>query len=100
MKGNILQAQVVLIAGIAEIHVLEIDAAIGYIFQILFAIMQITALLQHFGNTLCAGTGHGQHDENHGEHHQAHEDLHDVGQHAHQFACGEACYRIAAGGND
>ena len=86
MKIYVLQGGFEAFAAVAEVYILEIDVAVGNLFDSRFSVGQIRLLFQHFHDTVRGSSGDHVHNEHEGYHHQGGKDLQRVNQHTGQFS--------------
>ena len=77
-----------LIFAVSKIYMVKFNRTILYLIYRVFRIVKSTLLIQHFCNTLCRRTCHGDHDKYHGHHHQTHKNLHGISKETHKFSSG------------
>ena len=81
MEADILQNPLGALGAVFEIHMVEINGAVGGVGVFIGPLAGDGGdLAQHLRHPLGAGRGAGQHHEDHGNHHEGHHDLGDVGE--------------------
>ena len=86
MEVNVFQDPIAVSLPVGEVHMIEIDRSVGNLHDRIFPVRDIRLLVNNFGDSLCGGGRHGNHNENHSQHHEGHEDIHAVCQQRHEFA--------------
>ena len=89
LQVDILEDRLARILTVGKADMIKFDAAVPDFRDRVLRVAQAALLIDDFRDTVGAGAGHGDHNDDHGDHHQVHQDIHTVGQQTHQVTGGQ-----------